>query len=140
MMKMPGWIVRNWGVLAAVVIDGIVAIVVLAVIWSQPLPKVKVTVVNEFYFELEIEVYVDDELMGSADLEIGESQTIGEWSISDGDHTVWVDRSEFVYGPIGFFTKSPDGHADALYEGHFSSSSEYEFVVTFGQAGSIIEW
>ncbi len=98
------------------------------------------SVANEFYDNVEVDVYIDSELKGSAEIELGDLQTVGEWSISEGRHTIMIDRSGWSYDGFIWNHQAPDGFREVLFTDHFSLSSKHDILVSFGQGTTSIDW
>lgn len=98
------------------------------------------SVANEFYVDIEVAVYIDGELKGSAEIELGDRRMVGEWTISEGRHTIMIDRRGWSYDGVPLNFEARDGLHEILYTDHFGLSSKHDILVSFGQGTTSLEW
>ena len=104
----------------------VVAVFVLAVvglIYTLPLSKIRVLVVNGYYDKIGLRVYVDGDLKADIDLDPGgDYQVVGVWSVSQGSHSVSIERGYWYLDTSGqtdvFRYVDMDGRTDFVNTCH----------------------
>ena len=121
------WIRSNWKTLVSVLVVVLVVLSIVALIYTQPWSKVKVTISNDYAgrvarFEgVGVNVYIDGELKVTMNL-LNTTTVVGEWSVKAGNHVIALDNGTWdVYmyygGAVGYFNyEPPDGIMDYAYD------------------------
>jgi hypothetical protein len=93
----------NRRALEALLVITIFVLAVVGLIYTLPVSKIRVLVANGYYGQIGIRVYVDGDLKADMDLGPGweEYQVVGMWSVSQGSHSVSIERGYWYLDTSG---------------------------------------
>ena len=122
--------------MAAVLVVVVVALAAIGLIYTQPFSRIRLHVANGEYAHVEVKVYIDGNLKCETTVSSGDYQIVGAWSVSEGNHTVAIDRGGWIYVDEPFirdwFYVLPDGVFDIVYGVDVGPLSTKNVWMSFG--------
>ena len=93
----PRWISTHRKGLAATIVALVVVIASVGLIFTQPWSKIKVLTSTDR--AVDVDIYIDDELVAHVSVSSGGWKAVGVWSVTAGSHTVSLDAGSWYYTP-----------------------------------------